>query len=634
MKKSTSIFFLSALSLSLLASCSPTADSSSSSFSSSSSSSSSSSQSAVIVEDAVYLGLFASSEYSPALKGEYKVTSSDETLAKYEDGKVLTYDKEGSSTITFATSSKKVVLTVHVNKDATLPIFTLEHEDISLNPSSSYELPYSLVYGSRDVTSYLSSLKFVKESGDDIATLEQKDSKIVVTSKGVGVATYTIGAEFMGHLLSSQLIVTVKEDQSFFIYGEKMHYDDEGCKYEVKLVGASSYIDLAKDLKAKNNGADVPYSSLSLTLEDNDFATLDSNGRLSFSKVGSAKLTVKYLDYEIVIRIIAYKEVDEVIDLEVADRDFSLEKEVTVSSNGGRTYSSPNKEVSKTIEIPSNYGSFLRVDSLYVENEEIIPSDESYLSFDASKNALKMDARLFDASIYGLKTVSVVLESEYSLVKFNFKTLFITKAIGNYADFTKYISQKNAKDTIIGYFVLSNDIDANGDYSGGSWTTTGWDYAYGFRGTLDGRGFAIKNMKAGQYGLSGIIGSGALIQDINFENLTYVSSDVSNKYCLFARGMKGATFRNIDITLSSSSVTDVGEAGSGKSLGLFTVENAENCQFEFVKVNAAGFSLLTLVGKQASNTTYSDCEVICKSLKYVYADVDVSKVSGIKVSNA
>ncbi len=631
--KRKSIFFLSALGIALLASCSPGGEPSSSSVPDSSAYSSS--QGVVTVEDNLYLGLFASSEYVPNIKGSYEVSYSDPSMAKYENGCVLTYDKTGAATIRFSSSSKEVVLTVHVDKDATIPVFEIEHSDLSMFAGSTYELPYSLRYGGRDVTAYLSSVSIVKEIGDEVADLEQKDSKIIIHSKQIGVATFTIGAEFLGNLVSQQLTLTVKEDKSFFIYGEKMRYDDEGPKYEVKLLGGSSSIDLKNDLKAKNNGRDVPYSSLEIELAENDFATLDTNGTLTFSKVGTTNLTVTYAGNAIAIRLIAYKEIDSTYDIKLADRDFSLEKGVSVTS-AGRSYGDPSSEAIKSIVIPSDYGQFSRAESLFVDGQEIHAEEASYLSFDASSGSLKLDSRLFDASIYGVKSVSVVLEGEFSLVKFNFDILFITKTIATYEEFSKYISQKNASDTILGYFTLANDIDAKGVSSPGSWTTSGWNFSAGFRGTLDGRGHAIKNMTAGEYGLSGIIGSGAILQNLDFDNLTYVSSSSDGKkLCtLFARGMKEVTLRNINISLSSSSVTDVGDAGLGKSMGLFTIEKAEKCQFEYVKVDASGFDLLTLVGKQASNTVYSDCEVICRSLKYVYGDSDVSKVTGIKVTNA
>ncbi len=631
MKKQTSLFVLSLLSLSLLASCGGEKDLAPSE------SESSSLPSIETKEDALYLGLYSESAYSPDIKGEYEVEESDASFASFEGGKVLTYGKEGSSKITFKGKSKVIVLTVHVEKDSTLPSFSLLHDEISVFKGASYELPFTLTYGSREVTSDLESVQVTQESGEEVAGLSKKGNTILIEGKAKGEGVYTISCSFEGYLLSRQVKVTVKEDSSFFVYGERMSYDEEGAKYSFSMYHyAENPLNLAKDLKASYNGQEVSYASLTISLSSNDFASIDADGDVLFSKPGSTTILVSYSGQSVSIRLSSYKALMENYTLDLEERDFSLEKSVSVDKNAGtRTYGDPASTTIKSISIPKSYGSFNGVSSLEVDGAAIVAEDPSYLSFDSGSNVLKLDSRLFDTSIYGLKPVSVVLESSEYLARFDFNVLFITKTITSFSEFGDYISMAFNYDTIQGYFVLGNDLDAAGNYSPGSWTTSGWDYSTGFRGTLDGRGHAIKNMKCGQYGLSGIIGNGALIQNLDFTNLTYTSSDSAGaKYALFARGMKNATFRHIDITLSEDSVTNLGEAGSGKSLGLFTVETIESCQFEYVNVDATGFDLLTLGGKQGSNAVFSDCEIKCKSLQYVYSNVDISKVTGITLTIA
>ncbi len=628
---------LGVCSLGMLTSCGIDDDSSSSSSSSSSSFSSSSSSQIEKKADSIYVGLYAKSAYSPEIDGDFDVGSSDESMLNYKDGYVLTYGKEGDGTITFSSSFAVLTLSVRIEKDSTLPSFSLLHDDISVYKNATYELPFTLSYGGNEVTSYLEKVNIVKESGEDVAQIVQNGSALSIQGKTIGSATYTVSAEFLGYYVSKQLVVNVKEDTSFFVYGERMSYDEEGPKYSIKMYGYSTNpLVLSDDLKASYNGQTIQYSSLKVEMDSNEFASIDDKGKVSFVSTGSTSLTVSYEGKSAKIRLIAYKEITNNYVLDLLDRDFSLEKEVTIDKSAGtRTFSDPSTDVYKSISIPESYGNFAGVDSLSVDDEEITAKDASYLNYDVSDKTLRINSKLFDASYYGVKTVTVVLEADEYLAKFSFELLFITKTITTFADFGKYIAQASAADTIYGYYVLGNDIDANGAYSAGSWTTSGWDYSRGFRGTLDGRNFAIKNMKAGEYGISGLIGSGALIQNIDFENVTYLSQGSSGqKYALFSRGMKGATFRHINISLSEESSTNVGEAGTGKSIGLFTVENAEACQFEHVKVDATGFDVLTLVGKQASNTVYSDCELICKSLQFVYGGTTIESVSGIKLTIA
>ncbi len=624
MKKQITLLTLGLLSLSALASCGNSGgEESSSSY-------------IETINDVLYLSLYAESAYTPALNGDFVSQSSDEAIATYEKGNVITFGLEGTCLITFKGEGKSVELTVHVEKDSTLPLFSLAHQEISVFKGASYELPFTLSYGGKDVTSELKEVDVTLEEGSEVSSIAQKGNALLIEGKAVGEATFTISCEFLDFLLSKQLVVSVKEDESFFVYGSKMTYDDQGPKYSVPLYGYSSDpLILSKDLKARFKGKEVAYSELDVSLEENDFATLGVEGKLSFAKAGTGNLKVSYQGNAVNIRLYAIKSVLETYVLDLEDRDFSLEKEVSVNKGTStRLYSDPSSAPSKTIAIPSSYGEYIAVSSLSVEGKVITIEDPSDLSFDASSNALQISSRLFDSSFYGLHSVSAILESEEYLAQFDFQLLFITKTINTFAELSSYVSMAFVKDSIEGYFVLGGDIDAAGASSPGSWTTSGWDYGTGFRATLDGRGHAIKNMKAGEYGLSGIIGSGALIQNLDFTNLNYVSSSSGVKYALFARGMKGATFRHINISLSADSITDVGTPGKAQSLGLFTVENAESCRFEFVKVDASGFDLLTLVGKQASNTVYSDCEVLCKSLRYVYADVSPEGVEGIKVTVA
>ncbi len=631
MKKHTSLFVLSFLSLSLLASCGGKVDPTPSE------AESSSLPSIETKEDALYLGLYAESAYSPDIKGEYEVEQSDASLASFKEGKVFTYGKKGSSTITFKGKSRVIILTVHVEQDSTLPSFSLLHDEISVFKGASYELPFTLAYGSRDVTSELETVQVSQESGGEVAALSKKGNAILIEGKAKGEGVYTISCSFEGYLLSKQVKVAVKEDNSFFVYGEKMSYDEEGAKYSFSMYHyAENPLNLAQDLKASYNGEEVAYSSLTVSLSANDFASINANGDVLFTKPGSTTILISYSGQSVSVRLSSYKALMESYTLNLEERDFSLEKSVAVDKSAGtRVYGDPSSKAIKSIAIPKSYGSFDGVSSLEVDGNAVQAKDASYLDFDSDSNALSLDSRLFESSVYGLKPVSVVLESSEYLARFDFEILFITKTITSFSEFGSYVSMAFNNDTIQGYFVLGEDLDAEGAYSPGSWTTSGWDYSSGFRATLDGRGHAIKNMKCGQYGLSGIIGSGAVVQNIDFTNLTYASSDSAGaKYALFARGMKNATFRHVNITLSQDSITNLGEAGKGKSLGLFTVETIESCRFEYVKVDASGFDLLSLGGKQGSNAVFSDCEVKCKSLQYVYSDVDISQVSGIALTIA
>lgn len=111
---------------------------------------------------------------------------------------------------------------------------------------------------------------------------------------------------------------------------------------------------------------------------------------------------------------------------------------------------------------------------------------------------------------------------------------------------------------LLGYYVLANDINGNGnggtfnmtgDMNGG---TTGIETVVekqlgGFWGTFDGRGHIISNIASRQNGIFGWIVN-ATIKDVAFKSITSVSN-ISNANTLLARFAYNTTFENVYIDM-------------------------------------------------------------------------------------
>lgn len=185
------------------------------------------------------------------------------------------------------------------------------------------------------------------------------------------------------------------------------------------------------------------------------------------------------------------------------------------------------------------------------------------------------------------------------------------------------------------YYVLGNDIDnptwvyaktgatvsiyhstAAGDTSLNSFASLKAG-TVGFVGTFDGNGYSIKGgtSEGSTWGIFGNLGSGAVVKNLNIENLKYTGK--ANEQ-IFACSMVGATLENINISLTSDSSSVSGANPGGLLAGRWwyysTLRN--------VTIHAENVALDSLLGVGAScdkgDATYENVTVYAKSLDKVH----------------
>ncbi len=142
--------------------------------------------------------------------------------------------------------------------------------------------------------------------------------------------------------------------------------------------------------------------------------------------------------------------------------------------------------------------------------------------------------------------------------------------------------------------VLANDIDMTGK-------TWAWDpttfVAFSFRGTLDGQGYAIKNLTLNSAGMFQNLNSGAVIKNISF--IDFVCNDPNP--CIIARDLAAAgtaTIENVyvktNITLSGSCAYAGGLLGQVReSTGTL---NIRNCVSEVTVTGKASTAVGGFIG--------------------------------------
>ncbi len=583
--------------------------------------------------DNVYLGLLEKKEYTPDSRLDFAVTLSDTSLATYEDGAFQSFFKEGTLTATFVSLSVTYEVSVIIAKDGTVPLFELETQNLSVYNGTTYLLDTSLSYRGADVKDYEHTIKVTKETNQGTSSIEVDGDSLKISGNSVGIDTYTVYTEFAGFVLSKTLEVSVKNNDGLVICGKNLVYDNLGPHYTISMYKYSENpISLKDDIRVLKGGKDVSYSNLSIVFADPSVLSMDGVNLLPH-KSGKTSFTVTAEGESIEVSVEIYKPVMGNYDVEVAEQRFDLDMSVT-STASSRTFVS-NSSNSKKIDIPAK-AEYQEISKLVVNGTEIDFASSS-ASYSSSDKQVSFNASLFTIENYGKQSVSVYLDtSDYTDV-YTFTLDFVTKYITTYSQMKEYFVQKYAKDAIYGQYILANDLDGEGKDATASYVDLGTvNYAYGFKGIFDGNGHSIKNYKSTIYGFFLVVGNGAIVRNVNFENIHYQVKETGGSRGLsaFGRFISGATLDNLTFTLDDDSVTTNKDAVGGKtdSTGILCTEVFTYNIVRNLTINAQGFELASVFGKQIPNTTFYNVKIYCASLKYIGSGQ--SKLDGVTIITA
>ena len=160
------------------------------------------------------------------------------------------------------------------------------------------------------------------------------------------------------------------------------------------------------------------------------------------------------------------------------------------------------------------------------------------------------------------------------------------------------------------YFVLDSDIDA----SGIDWKADMlWTEAKGFKGTIDGRGYTVKNLNI-ENGVPGIFNctQNAVVKNINFTVANFVPQ--GNK-SVFGVITADSIFENINVTFNC-----IFDAKDG---GILSGHNAVRNTYKNVKVMAEGSEIYYLVcgAGHGSTSNFTDVTVYADKVNFIYGTV-------------
>ncbi len=534
--------------------------------------------------------------------------SSDPSIVSVDANGVLQANvKEGSVTITAKCGDVADVCTVTVLRKRALPVFAVE-TNLSILKGTSYTITASLTYNGIDVSAYATYGFNANEEGNTAVSATTEGNNWTFVANETGEAQFTVYATIFGQTYAETVNISVKEvDVIYLVKDAVMNGDvNELCVRK----GLQEYAPIyTSNVEIYDKGVLVPNDSLTWTISDTDVVEIDQDGKLVGKKEGVVTLSTTYKDWPVNVQVRVAKDRQYItaegvqdVNLDVNISAVVTEKQGAANINGERTFTANAMQFVELAlgEEGVNYGNLI---SVTLDGK---PLDEGIFEFANGK--ARTTANFFGTDTYGEKTF--VFESEVDDVIYNFtvKTLMITKVINTLADYRAYVPTKWAGDVNFGYYALGADLELAG-YGMGSDYATDFNYVNGFRGTLDGKGYSIKNCKSDNYGLMSQVGNGAVIKNIVFENLLYVGAGASmTSRSVLARAMGGATVENVTINLTADSTPENG-AISGTGKGGFLSHSTKNNVYKNVTIVGQNHEIFCLIGVSEGSSTYENVVV-------------------------
>jgi hypothetical protein len=164
-----------------------------------------------------------------------------------------------------------------------------------------------------------------------------------------------------------------------------------------------------------------------------------------------------------------------------------------------------------------------------------------------------------DLTKHGEYLLSVFAEKDGAEVEIVVPVTFVTKAISSMTELNQAVTYTGT-DNIYGYYVLTKDVFYTEEGFTVTQGATSWSSGNAFKGTFDGRGFAINtNTSKFTCGLFGTI-NGGTIKNVTFNDAW------NNNACMIAYNAYNLTMNNVAININNGS-ENLGENGKRAIFG-------------------------------------------------------------------
>ena len=224
---------------------------------------------------------------------------------------------------------------------------------------------------------------------------------------------------------------------------------------------------------------------------------------------------------------------------------------------------------------------------------------------------------------HGAQKLKVTVQKDGAYYNVIANVLVVTQDITTFGELKSALKfdENNVK---FGYYRLKNDLTGYNWYDSGNGVGNGiWKNPtgeLGFRGTLDGNGFSIRET-LNSTGLFGYVGKGAVIKNLTI-NLNQYKYSSGTPFMVFGYSMVGATVDNVKVNVTKQQNDGITEIPGGIS-GLLTAIFSYGNTFNKLVVDAQKTDIDTLFGSCAyysypagyEENKFTACTVKANSLK-------------------
>lgn len=499
-----------------------------------------------------------------------KVDGVDEATVIWSstDGSILSispsgeYEAKTLGTVTVTASyagDSKVKDTMSVTvKKSNVGVLSVEDYNYSIMIGNTSQLNPYVLYNSKK---YSDGVTFTYSSDNESVALV--DSNGLITAIGEGNAVIEIKTNFRNDSISTLIDIAVKGSNFISIFApQNRNSTIYTLDYDNHITGFTYTYEVYEGSQK------VQDPTVTWTSSDEEVATV-VDGKVEAIATGVTTITATYIDTQGVTHI----DVDKVY---VAKPSFDTEKLIE-GYLVGKTFDLPVVDKYPDFERSNveniTFNGVVALNQDWTLNKDVVigsPDKYRELVVSTAKADYRIKVRVTNAIVKNLLDLTKV-EENLAVCKVN--PLDELNTSNN-----KYLNGIYYD----GYVEFAKDINMQGfeDFKGIATKTDRAQYEAqvgkknGFRGTIDGKGFTIKNATFTNINFIKHVGSGAVIKDLKFDNIT-VSGKNSG---VFGKIYGGATFEGIDIK-GQIDVTGSYDKDSGQGL-IFSAILGTDVKFE------------------------------------------------------
>lgn len=495
---------------------------------------------------------------------EVNITSSNTDVVTVENGALRAY-AVGSADVTFTCGEVVKTARATVVANTMIPVLTLNKTQVETYAGGTLSVVPTVTFNGVEVASNCT----FKTSNENVATVSETGE---VRGVALGETTLNVTATYMGEELVCSIPVRVKELISLSVENASAQI------YTSSLNGGVTGFTCTP--RVYRNAQEIANPQVRYFESDETGAEITASGMISVGedgKVQALKKGVTYVCFEWSDGAKSYVSTPHKVQIITPVVELA-QTTLTIDLNG-------------TDEVRfSQLVADLQLGDKTVEDVSILDGEE--------ENFLTMTSTAAKGLSYG-ESVLIVYNSDGYAHKVAAEAY--TKIISSAADLdrTSEILEANKKPTVTykddqlyesdGYFVLTQNIDYGGNKFDNKFKVAQVreQYANGFSGTFDGRGYAITNIqiwnnskttgKSG--GLFGAISEDGVVKNLHIEASFYVSGAANGNCGVFGYSLAG--------TLQDVSVTIMDDDTMVASHGLFAtaIESTAVLERIFVKTN-------------------------------------------------